>query len=140
MSSIAPRSTLLNMTGPNALRIALIAIALWLLILWPVVAHCEERPFKVAHAALWTLGSIDVTQSLIGLERGAREVNPVYRPFTSSPARFVLTKAALVGGGSAVLWQMRKSHPRRAAVLTGVLLGLQGAVVVSNARQLGKMR
>lgn len=106
-------------------------------------ASCQElaprssKAFTVTAVTFAALGAVDAHQSLPCLHSATcREGNPLYAHL--SPAGFTAVKSATIGGGVVYAWTLRKRHPKLAWSLLGSLTALQGAVVLSNAHQLGK--
>ncbi len=77
------------------------------------------------------LNAADLVTTFQGLDRGAREINPIARLFINNKPVAIVAKTGLTLGVLAALRQARK-HDKRAATITLVILDLFYSAVVTN--------
>ena len=75
----------------------------------------------------------DTTTTLVGLQRGYGEANPL---IPQHPAGVLLIKAGSITGTIVIYRQFKKQHPKAAKITLGILAGVVGAAAVHNAFQL----
>ncbi len=113
-------------------------MALELTFATPVAAQApkEEKPVpKYVTAALAAYAASDVLDMVstgMGLAHGAREQNPVLKPFAGQPAALGAANGLLHGATTFVLWKMAKHHPKRATIISAVLTSVELSVAKHN--------
>lgn len=73
--------------------------------------------FTSLAASFITLQALDVHSTLLAIDRGAGEVNPMMAPFASRPAALIAVKAGAAGG---ILFMIDRIHTRNR--LAGVVM------------------
>lgn len=73
--------------------------------------------FTSLAASFITLQALDVHSTLLAIDRGAGEVNPMMAPFASRPAALIAVKAGAAGG---ILFMIDRIHTRNR--LAGLLM------------------
>jgi hypothetical protein len=118
--------------------------ALLLVLLWPVLAHAEDRPRVLVplYAGQVGLQAYDAYSTVEVIRLGGVEKNPhVNTILTRQPAMFFALKAAVATGTIVAAERLWKSGRRKEAVF--VMIGsnaFMAYVAVNNARVLRQMR
>lgn len=96
------------------------------------------RVGAVSLAAL-TVAEIEVTRAV--LERGGREVNPLYKPFEQKPGVLGLVNGAITGGVGLIAVELnRRGAKKEARYLVWGMVALKAFVFAHNLRELKETR
>ena len=98
------------------------------------VPESERRPAALPHLyiSFVSLQVLDVHSTLLGLESGGREANPVLRPLAGSTAALVAMKAGHAAAAIYLSERLWKSHHRTAAIFTMAALNSAYVAVVAH--------
>lgn len=88
-------------------------------------------PLYVSFVALQAL---DTHSTLLAIDRGAKETNPIAAPFVAHPARLVAFKAGMTVGALYLIERVRRHSRVGAIVLTAAINSAYATVVVHNYR------
>lgn len=122
----------------------IVAVCCWLWLL-PATATGQPtdttKPLRVGlYISFGTLQALDVHSTLLAVNRGARELNPLVASLAYDGAGLTIVKAGTTAATIYATERLAKTHPRLAVVImTGLVVG-SAAVVAHNysvARQLG---
>lgn len=110
----------------------LITLAL-VLLASPVWADEPDPLFRGLLTGAVIASAADTTTTVIGLrDDRLREGNPLVRPFTSSPTRYLVFSAAVIGTTTYGLTKLHRSHPKLSRWIAGSLLVAETAITARN--------
>jgi len=103
----------------------------------PAVSR-HDRLFTSLAASFVGVQVLDVHSTLLAIDRGADEANPVMAPFASHPAALIAVKAGAAGG---ILFMVNRIHARNrlAGVLMMAAANSAYATVVANNYRLARL-
>ena len=94
----------------------------------------RPRPLGLLYGTLGSLQALDIYSTYRSLRAGGREVNPVVRDATSSPAAMIAIKSASTAAAIYFAERAWKSNRKGAVILMAVVNGVTAAVVANNLR------
>ena len=101
---------------------------------FPKESHAPGGFYVGMEVSYLLLNGVDLATTFYGLERGAREANPIANYIIKNKPVTVAVKASLTVGTLWAVRQMRKENRTAATVTLGILNLLYSGVVANNLR------
>jgi hypothetical protein len=102
-------------------------------------ASVESHAFRALGWAEQILSGVDLAQTVDAMARpGYAEANPFLRPIAGHPAALGFVKSAAPIGLNYWTAHLHRTKPRAAWVARVILVSFQAAVVIQNARTIGR--
>jgi hypothetical protein len=86
------------------------------------------------YASFVTLQALDAHSTLVAIDRGARETNPMMAPLVDRPAAFVALKAGTAAGVLYMTERVRRHSPLGAVLMMAAFNSAYATVVARNYR------
>jgi hypothetical protein len=100
----------------------------------PRAADRHGRLLASLYASFVTLQALDAHSTLVAIDRGARETNPMMAPLVDRPAAFVALKAGTAAGVLYMTERVRRHSPLGAVLMMAAFNSAYATVVARNYR------